>query len=584
MEKREVVGYVRISGDGQDLESQKYELRRFLIKLKYYKEPLWFEDQISGATKSRPGLNSLKEYLKKHPGTLVVTIALDRISRAGFLPFAEFEAFVKKVDCQIKYANYQETGNEEIDEISKFFMATQAKRERANIKERTQRGKASLLAIGSYSHGGNPPYGYQYKIISSHHNITKRDMIINESEEIVVRQIFDLFLNKRMAVKQICRYLDAKGIKRPGRNFSKKVRNQWSDTAVRGILKNTVYIGEWKCNKRFTIKVGDKTKRIARQPDDPNIVRLKSPKIISKKDFDRASRLLNKRAKIWGINSPHKREYLLRGILKCGLCKYSYSGTSGSTLRKNAYYRCGSIAHVIKRGKRGCGNVTLKVANIDNLVIKELKKALSSPEHFIKLLKDVRLRDQNSTRGIKLRIGEAREAEEELKQAKDRLLDGFSRGIIPEEDYLLRLKTYNQDLTNLKIRRQDMEDEIQILGIGKNIKVDIEKLKKECDAIMKKAFKKADEARKKEWDFNDKLALVRRYIETVTVFPNKVEIKFNIPKVKTAVVATNNPTRQVFEDNNLYFVHIVPITPAHYVFNTCLGGTGVQPQTHIVTA
>ncbi len=69
----DLLGYMRVSTQGQDLEVQRRRLDEIgVIKI--------FEDVISGSTFERPGLTELLNYAR--PGDILVVVRLDRLGRS----------------------------------------------------------------------------------------------------------------------------------------------------------------------------------------------------------------------------------------------------------------------------------------------------------------------------------------------------------------------------------------------------------------------------------------------------------------------------------------------------------------------
>ncbi len=74
--------YVRVSSSGQNLESQKGEIERWLAGQNYEKTvATWFEDQETGSTLDRPGFAALEKAIFLGEVKTVVVWKLDRLSR-----------------------------------------------------------------------------------------------------------------------------------------------------------------------------------------------------------------------------------------------------------------------------------------------------------------------------------------------------------------------------------------------------------------------------------------------------------------------------------------------------------------------
>lgn len=87
----EILGYVRVSTEGQSVESQKHELT------KAHRIERWFDDSaVSGAVAfdQRPGGKSLLEYARE--GDTVVVAAIDRLGRNTLDVLSTVEALKAK--------------------------------------------------------------------------------------------------------------------------------------------------------------------------------------------------------------------------------------------------------------------------------------------------------------------------------------------------------------------------------------------------------------------------------------------------------------------------------------------------------
>lgn len=73
--------YMRVSTGGQKLDSQDVELRRYCQR-RGWKNLATYSDKLSGATAGRPGLDKLKEDVRRGKIERVVVYALDRLGRS----------------------------------------------------------------------------------------------------------------------------------------------------------------------------------------------------------------------------------------------------------------------------------------------------------------------------------------------------------------------------------------------------------------------------------------------------------------------------------------------------------------------
>lgn len=113
-------------------------------------------------------------------------------------------------------------------------------------KKIMNRGKLLSVSQGNFVNS-HPPYGYTRAWITE----SKRKcptLIINEEEALVVRMIFNMYVNDDMGVVNICHTLDDLGITPPK-------GDNWSPNTIRDMLANITYTGKVLWNRRKTIRI-----------------------------------------------------------------------------------------------------------------------------------------------------------------------------------------------------------------------------------------------------------------------------------------------------------------------------------------
>ena len=115
-------------------------------------------------------------------------------------------------------------------------------------KKIMNRGK--LLSVSQGNHIVPAPYGYD-KVWIVEGKRKCPTLAINEEEALVVKMIFNMYVNDDMGCVNICHALDDLGIK-------PRKSNNWSPHSIRDILANLTYIGKVVWNRRKeTIVVED---------------------------------------------------------------------------------------------------------------------------------------------------------------------------------------------------------------------------------------------------------------------------------------------------------------------------------------
>lgn len=233
-----------------------------------------------------------------------------------------------------------------------------SKGERSRIRTRVRNAMAAQAETQGRFLGGRPPYGYRLADAGPHPNPGKAALGIRihrlEPDPVtapVVVRIFEDYVSGR-ELFAIAESLTRDGV--PSPSAYDRARNAhrngegWSKSAVRAILINPRYTGVavWGRQRRDEVLVdvedvaaGHRTRLRWNDEDawvrSPGVVH---EPLIGPETFEaaRARRAANGRTT---IRKPRRtpRPYLLRGLLRCGLCDRRMQG---SWNHDQAYYRC----------------------------------------------------------------------------------------------------------------------------------------------------------------------------------------------------------------------------------------------------
>lgn len=195
------------------------------------------------------------------------------------------------------------------------------------------RGRVSALVERKVYPHGIVPFGYSKKYRDSvgreytYDRSTPfrqprgwtRELIINEDEAAIVRDVFDRFVNRSQSARQICHALSTPG-------------HRWSRTTLCSMLRNKAYIG-------YAV-IGDKNRGEAHRHMEPMEVPGIIPPIVGEAVWYDAQRILSRTAKSKWRSDQQKT---LSGILKCGHCGYALAGRNwqGEKTPRTRYV-CGS--------------------------------------------------------------------------------------------------------------------------------------------------------------------------------------------------------------------------------------------------
>jgi len=233
--------YARVSSEQQREEntiaSQTASLIEFAKNQELEVPQEWvFEDEgYSGATLERPGLERVRDLAAEGQIQVVLAYSPDRLSRKYAYQIMLIEEFTRQGVETLFVKSPQ--GNSPEDQLLVQFQGMIAEYERAQILERSRRGKRHRAHAGEVSVMSGAPYGYRY--------IRKTDealaaYIVDEAEASVVRRVYDssdeMYTVDGLSIAEITRKLNSEGI--PPRKASR-----WEHSVVWGILRNPAYRG-----------------------------------------------------------------------------------------------------------------------------------------------------------------------------------------------------------------------------------------------------------------------------------------------------------------------------------------------------
>ena len=195
-----------------------------------------------------------------------------------------------------------------------------SKNQRISYQRRMERGEFITCKA---------PYGYRLK--------DGKNLDIHEGEAAIIRLIFADYLAGK-STEEIADALTQMGLR------TRDGKEQWNTFSVTYILKNEKYIGDALCQKTLATDAFPFIKKKNEGEKDQYYVEATHPAIISKEDFERASRLLEWRAHGRG---EHQTEYLLTKKMVCGCCGAVFSRRKF----KSGYVSWGCRTHDYKPGQ-----------------------------------------------------------------------------------------------------------------------------------------------------------------------------------------------------------------------------------------
>jgi len=427
--------YARVSSEKQEkqetVQSQIACLRDFAVKKGYVIVNEYVDEGYSGEMLARPALDKLRDDASAKLFDSVLVYSPDRLSRK-YVYQGLIRIELKKYDIEIIFINNPESNDKPETELLVGVQGLIGEYERAQIIERTRRGKLFKARKGILITSIGP-YGYRY--VKKDVTLDKNGYYeIEENEAVIVGLIFNLFVNNRMSKRALARELTRRGI-RPRRGI------HWRTSSIDKILRNECYKGIAHYNKHIGVEPEKRNPNSAvyrRRKNSSMRLRPKEEwipikladnlRIIDADVFNHAQEILEKNSSILPRESKH--EYLLKGLLECGQCHSPYVG---SPCHGKLYYRCGNRYRKFPLPKE-CNAGTVKADKIEVVVWQTISEAIQNPDLVIEQIKKHSDTVNENAEKLEQEIKVLEQKLIGVKRGRDRFLDAYGEGTITKQE------------------------------------------------------------------------------------------------------------------------------------------------------
>jgi len=282
-----------------------------------------FDDNVSGMTFEREGIEKIYEQFDKKSIDAVVVKDLSRLGRHRTQTMVFMDELRKHNIRVLSVTENIDSFNEADDLtigfkgiINDMYCKDTSRRISAGYLQKQREG---IIIV--------PPLGY-FK------DRNTDEVVIIEEEAEIVRRIYDLYL-QGYGLKNIALQLNAEGVKSPLYYQNKKMKKKtmsnapkitnrflWTGTTVKRILKNEFYKGTLVCHKTHTNKIYQIREVL---PVEENFVHENFvPAIISKEKWEQVQFLLQSKTRKNIRASSSKPCHRYAGLLKCAECGCSF--------------------------------------------------------------------------------------------------------------------------------------------------------------------------------------------------------------------------------------------------------------------
>ena len=299
--------YCRVSSDSAD------QLHSFAAQIRYYSDftnkhseyelvDIYADEGITGTDMSkRDDFLRLPRDCKKGLIDRIITKSVSRFAR-NTEELLETLRMLKSIGVSV-YFEEQGIDTDKMNmEMIVTFPGMAAQQESETISGNLRWSIRKRMESGEYN-CTYPAFGFNQK---------NGVMTINETEAIVVRRIFDLYL-QGYGLQKIAALLNAEGIPR------REGQSRWYNCTVKYILKNERYMGDAVLQKKYrtdTLPYKQKNNHGERQQ---YYVENSNPPIISKETFLKVQEMLRSK------KAPTERtQSVLKGKIQCPECGWNF--------------------------------------------------------------------------------------------------------------------------------------------------------------------------------------------------------------------------------------------------------------------
>src|SRR6266496_3324319 len=526
--------YARVFSDRQKenhtIASQTAALKEYASKNDYSVPAEWvFEDEgYSGANMLRPGLEALRDLAAEGQIVAALVYSPDRLSRKYAYQVLLSEELSR---CGVELIFLKSpAGVTPEDQLLLQFQGMIAEYERAQIAERSRRGKRHKAQQGVVNVLSGAPYGYRY-VKKSDHAEAYYEVIEAEAE--IVCMIFENYTVQNLSINAIARLLNERQIP------TRSAKTRWERSTVWGILRNPAYAGkacfgktELRPRQRITRPLRQRNRISSRNSANherprQDWIEIPVPALVNETTFALAQEQLEKNKH----HSPRRTidPILLGGMLVCQQCGYAlYRVSTHTSKHKLNYYRCiGSDGYRHLKGPV-CRNRPIRQDYLDEFVWKEVVRLLDDPA-LIQCEIDRRMEAARKADPFRKR-------EQNLRQQHKRLENHMARLVTAYQEELITLAELRQRIPSLRKQQQTLESQLHSLEIASEDQSTYLRL-----AETLSEFRGRLRSRAETLDVIERQKIVRLVVQEILVGSETIRIRHSIPVVDPGPGSNGGP-------------------------------------------
>jgi site-specific DNA recombinase len=458
-----VAVYARVSSEEQrerqSIETQFDFAQRFcdMHKLPIFR--IFADDGISGTVPldRRPEGSQILRDARLGKFDQLLVFKLDRLGRDTRL-ILNAVADLEKLGVRVQSMTEQFDASSAAGKLMLTMLSGFASHEREVIRERSVAGTNRVAESGAWL-GGVVPYGYrkvgekrEAHLVVSEEKIPGQDL----SEADVIRLIYRLaaverrscfYIAERLVELQVpCAYQRDDRLILRGK-LKERTSGLWRPARVRNMIVSTTYKGVHEFGKRTS----NKARKIISRP---------VPAIVDEATWAKAQETLHSNF-LFGVRST-RNQYLLRGLMKCGLCNLTYIGVAANrpSGKREFYYRCngaqGTRGIYGAKGER-CPSKGIQGGGLEQMVWADVEEFLRKPSIVIDALQARLRRDAKDTLKDRERLVRLRGLLEGKAGERNKIVGLYRKGLLNDAELAQQLREIDREAAGLATQIEELE-------------------------------------------------------------------------------------------------------------------------------
>jgi site-specific DNA recombinase len=383
--------------EGTSLDFQQSQMELFCQIQGFQITQIYSDPGYTGKDDQRPGLKRMRSDAAFGLFNRVLVYKLDRLSRKLRL-LLELQDEFKEHEVYLCSAKENIDTSTAIGKTVFQVLGLVAEWERDAIIERTKSGRLQRYKEGKWS-AGYPVFGYKYNRVS-------KKLDIDKPKAMIVERIFKQYVSGN-SFASIANQLNSDGIKPRDEDAT-----GWRSSAISNIIVNPVYKGSLIVNRHKHIA------NIA-TADPTQTITIKVPPIVEESLWETAQ---NQRKKNRHFREKRTNEWLLQGVIICGICGHAFRAEFNHSQRR--MYSCrGRLSYTHLDGSPRCIAPRQDADWLENEVWSRIKAIINDPNKLQSLIQDTISTLKSREAELNTRIKPINSRLAQLSEQKTRLAD-----------------------------------------------------------------------------------------------------------------------------------------------------------------